>query len=88
MNNLLVWLLQFILPRRYWYRRLYLRSAHWQQMKREYKFSRCNGCGHDWGLDLHHKKYYDDNGSILWRENYKHFETLCRECHKLEHRKG
>ena len=30
MNNWLVWLLSFILPRRMWYRNYYLRSKHWR----------------------------------------------------------
>lgn len=30
MNNTLVWLLQFLLPHRYWYRKFYLWSRHWR----------------------------------------------------------
>lgn len=86
MNNLWVWLLQHVLPRRFWYRRLYMRSAHWQQMKREYKFSMCQRCGSEFDLQLHHKTYYNRKGqSILWREQDRHFETLCGQCHRQAH---
>lgn len=89
MNNLLVWLLQQILERHYWYDNIYLRSNHWQKMKREYKMNYCEKCGAEHGLELHHKTYYDRKGrSILWRERDRHFETLCRECHGTIHRKG
>jgi len=88
MNNLLVWLWQFILPRRYWYRRLYLRSNHWQTVKRMYKKQACENCGKVYSLDLHHKTYYENGRSVLWHEKKKHLKTLCRECHDKEHLKG
>lgn len=87
MNNLVVWLLQQILPRRYWYRNYYLRSNHWSAMRRDYKFTMCQRCGSSQNLQLHHKTYYNRKGqSILWHERERHFETLCRDCHRKTHR--
>ena len=89
MNNLWVWLLQHILPRRFWYRRLYMRSAHWQAVKAEHKRDKCENCGDENGLQIHHLTYYDRRGrSVLWREQARHLRTLCRRCHKAEHMKG
>jgi 5-methylcytosine-specific restriction endonuclease McrA len=56
-------------------------------MKREYRLSECENCGTGFGLNLHHVTYYTRKGqSVLWRENYQHFQTLCRTCHQAEHK--
>ena len=48
MNNWLVWLLSFILPRRKWYRNYYLRSKHWRETRlkkhNELKKLACEKC--------------------------------------------
>jgi 5-methylcytosine-specific restriction endonuclease McrA len=95
MNNTFVWLLSFILPRRYWYRRFYLRSKHWRnlsKLKREFMQYRCENCRRiDYNnlhnVDAHHLWYYDTYGvSILFRERLSDLQVLCRKCHQAEHK--
>jgi len=86
MNNAFVWLIMMLPLNKKWLYRLYMRSAHWQRMKQEYKLTYCQDCGAEWNLQLHHKTYYDRKGqSILWRESERHFETLCGRCHRKRH---
>lgn len=92
MNNLWVWLLQQILPRRYWYRNLYLRSNHWRKIraaKIQQAKRRCLNCGHiiphNQLVDVHHKYYYSNRVSILWHEKLNDLQVLCRACHNKEH---
>lgn len=89
MNNILVWLLQFILPRRYWYRKFYLRSRHWREI-RFIKFGAvgyaCEVCRikpYNGTHDVHHLTY-----ARIWHERLNDLKVLCRKCHKLEHSKG
>lgn len=88
MNNLLVRLMRLVLPRRYWYRRFYLRSKHWQHTRRLAVIGalfRCEQCGVHNNLnvlDVHHKRYN------LFHERLSDLEVLCRACHMKEHRKG
>jgi 5-methylcytosine-specific restriction endonuclease McrA len=83
MNNWIVWLLQFIIPRRYWYRKLYLRSRHWrgktQQAKQHHGYY-CAKCGATEYLHTHHLTY-----KRIWRENMNDLQVLCRTCHNKEH---
>lgn len=95
MNNWLVWLLSFILPRRMWYRNYYMRSKHWRMMsklKKEFMQYRCERCkriyyNQDWftSLDVHHLRYYRNGKSILWHEELYDLQVLCRTCHNKEH---
>jgi 5-methylcytosine-specific restriction endonuclease McrA len=83
MNNWIVWLLQFVLPRRFWYRRFYLRSRHWQGKSRaakKYHGHRCGICLATRQLDTHHLTY-----KRIWHENMNDLQVLCRACHKKEH---
>lgn len=93
MNNLIVWLLRLILPRRFWYRNFYLRSRHWRMVRRakleavKYKCEKCkvkkyNGNGFI-PLDVHHLTY-----RRIFHETLNDLQVLCRTCHKLEHSKG
>jgi len=84
-NNALVRLLQYFLPRRFWYRRFYLRSKHWREI-RFIKLSsvgyRCEKCmtHSERGYDVHHLTYAN-----IWHEKLSDLQVLCRHCHKLEH---
>lgn len=63
--------------------RAYLRSLRWQELRSEAHFLagyRCELCGKDISLDVHHLRY------LLWgTETPEDLIVLCRECHKLIH---
>ena len=88
MNNIIVRLLRLVLPRRYWYRRFYLRSKHWREVRMialiqaEYRCEQCDASDDLVTLDVHHKRYN------LFHERLSELEVLCRACHNKEHRKG
>jgi hypothetical protein len=91
MNTFLARLLKFVLPRQYWYRKVYLNSNHWRRVRRRklkevgYK---CENHGMVLDrLDVHHLYYYDERGSVLFREKMEGLQVLCRACHKAEHMK-
>jgi 5-methylcytosine-specific restriction endonuclease McrA len=92
MNTLLAKLLQYVLPRKYWYRKVYLRSNHWREIRRQKLREVGYKCAnHDMvvdRLDVHHLHYYDGFGSILFREKMDNLQVLCRTCHKEAHKKG
>jgi 5-methylcytosine-specific restriction endonuclease McrA len=88
MNNWIVWLLQFVLPRRFWYRKFYLRSNRWRNVRKIALFAHnaCEKCHKiDISLDVHHTRYYINGASILWRERLTDLQVLCRACHNKEH---
>jgi len=68
------------------YRNGYLRSDHWQEVRRKklkqagYK---CEACGQKVKLDIHHLTY-----ERLGKERLSDLQALCRSCHvKAEKRK-
>lgn len=85
------WLLRPFLSRRFWYRRLYLHTAHWQaralQAKIDANFT-CGDCGrrrrrdHWLALDAHHMNY-----DRLWHERASDLMVFCRRCHDRRHGK-
>lgn len=85
------WILRPFLPRRFWYRRLYLRTVHWRyratQARIDSDFT-CNDCGtrrtrnHWLTLDVHHMNY-----DRLWHERASDLMVLCRRCHDRWHGK-
>ncbi len=89
MPDLVAWILRPFLPRRFWYRRLYLRTTHWRyraaQARIDADFT-CQDCGtrrtrnHWLALDVHHWTY-----SRLWHENSCDLIVLCRRCHERRH---
>lgn len=86
MNTVIVWLLQWILPRRFWYRNLYLWSRHWREIRYVKLCSvdyHCARCKHKPSYDVHHLTY-----ERIWHERLKDLQVLCRTCHQLEHQKG
>ena len=68
--------------RQAWYRKIYLKSEHWKNLKKEKKKVNpvCERCGAKRKLDVHHKHYRSLYDVIL-----EDLETLCRRCHKKEH---
>ena len=64
----------------------YLRSPHWQEVRRRYYASkfykgRCVGCGcADKPLEIHHRTY-----RRFGAEKLMDIMALCRECHQLSH---
>lgn len=82
--------LQFVLPRRFWYRRVYLFTDHWKRTAAEARVRaghRCDRCGARAGyrpLETHHRSY--DN---LWHERDTDLQVLCHVCHfKLHRQRG
>lgn len=84
-SNLAVFLLSLFLPRRLWYRRFYLRSAHWRGFRERVGSARrwqCQvyGCAESGRhLHLHHVTYH------LWRERGADVRLLCRRHHAQAH---
>jgi 5-methylcytosine-specific restriction endonuclease McrA len=63
----------------------YLKSAHWQDVRRRYKASKlhkdaCYACGTSEGLQLHHKTY-----KRVGRERLNDLLYLCGDCHSKVH---
>lgn len=86
--DLVIFLLRFILPRREWYRKYYLRSNHWRR-KRKRIIQRagglCEACKMQKKLDVHHQPLAY---KFLFFEPEFLLTALCRECHGEEHKKG
>jgi hypothetical protein len=65
----------------------YLQGNYWQK-KRSLKLNQrpyCQICKSDSSLQIHHKRYRDKDGSILFKENLTDLITLCASCHRLTH---
>lgn len=68
--------------RRYRYRR-YLRSPHWQALRKQVLRRagwRCECCGRRGPLDVHHLTY-----ERFGRESMGDLQALCRDCHDEAH---
>ncbi len=68
----------------------YLAGPYWQSLRREMlgNDSRCKDCGGAAHLQLHHRYYYKDGKSVLYRER-SHADllvVLCHSCHMQRHR--
>jgi 5-methylcytosine-specific restriction endonuclease McrA len=65
--------------------REYLKSEHWQEIRKEklkeagYK---CESCGAKESLDIHHRHY-----RTLGHERMSDLQALCRPCHRKAGRK-
>ena len=71
--------------RRWQYRR-YLRSPHWQTMRRKVLRRagyECERCHRKAPLDVHHLTY-----ARRGHENMSDLQALCRHCHKEAHKGG
>jgi len=68
----------------------YLKTKHWKEF-RKYVYTKtrrgkkCRVCGSTHNLNIHHKKYYRKNGSVLFKEKLGDIMVLCYECHGLWH---
>lgn len=77
-------LVRYTMPRQEWYRKHYLRSAHWRRTRNAalrragYRCRLCNQAG--LRFDVHHITY-----THLWREHADDLWCVCRECHKVIH---
>jgi hypothetical protein len=65
-----------------WYRNVYLRSEHWQALRRAKlrQCPRCYMCNSRQHIDVHHLSYANLGHEIL-----PELMTLCRTCHQIEH---
>lgn len=71
------------LSKREWYRKIYLYSEHWEQLRREkFKVSGefCVNCDRTSNLQVHHKRYRS-----IYNVTVDDLEVLCSKCHKSEH---
>lgn len=70
--------------RRDWYRKVYLLSEHWKNLRKEKKKQNpvCEKCGTKRKLDVHHINYKNLYDILL-----EDLETLCHRCHKKEHKR-
>ena len=72
--------------RKKWYRKVYLLSEHWNNLKIRLFFSlgekRCCKCGFNKYIEVHHINYKNIYDVLL-----SDLEVLCRRCHKREHKK-
>lgn len=68
------------------YREVYLRSDHWQGVRKAALAragNRCAVCNSPEGLDVHHRTY-----AHVGCEDETDVTVLCRDCHKVFHRSG
>ena len=66
----------------------YLGSKHWQKLSNSIKFERpfCYFCGSKNGLEVHHKRYFDNSGMpLFYRERPRDLVVTCRDCHEKIH---
>lgn len=68
-----------------------LANPEWEEAKRKVRIRdghRCQMCGKDFNLEIHHKKYRVNGQSIVGHE-LKHLDclvTLCGGCHEKVHK--
>lgn len=69
-----------------------LNNPYWEEVKRKVRIRdnhRCQMCGKDYGLEIHHKTYKINGQSIVGKE-LEHLDcliTLCGTCHQRVHNK-
>lgn len=73
------------------YRKSLKNNDYWNTVKREVRLRdnhRCQICGRDYNLEIHHKVYSVNGVSILGKElDYLNcLTTLCEECHENIHK--
>lgn len=90
MTDTMARVLQWVMPRRAFYRRVYLRTDHWRKVAAEARIRaghRCERCGVRGSyrlLETHHRSYAN-----LWHERDTDLQVLCHDCHfKLHRRRG
>ena len=66
----------------------YLRTQHWQDTRKRILTKRegkCMICTSDKNIHIHHRRYKDKQGNILFREADYELYTLCGSCHTNWH---
>lgn len=73
----------FYLTDKKYYWDIYLKSDHWKQLRKKKleADSKCEYCQSLKNLDVHHIRYKQ-----LYDVELEDLKTLCRKCHKLEHK--
>lgn len=69
--------------RKTWYNDVYLKSTHWQNMRKkriDYDGGVCKHCGSDQNLTVHHWTYEN-----IGDERIEDLITLCTDCHERLH---
>ncbi len=69
----------------------YLKTGHWRHLRNNFKNKnkrRCFICRSKEKLDVHHKRYYLNGESILFKERDRDLRVLCRRCHDFIHKNG
>lgn len=76
-------LLKHGLPRKVWYRTIYLHSEHWKTLRLhalDHHGRKCHNCPSTRFLDVHHLRY-----SSIYDVTVDDLQILCRTCHDKEH---
>lgn len=74
------------------YRKILKNNSYWEEVKRKVRIRdghRCQMCGKDYNLEIHHEKYYVNGVSIVGNE-LEYLDcliTLCEDCHQKKHGK-
>lgn len=68
---------------KWWYRKVYLESAHWKQLRQQ-KFRAsgkvCERCRASECLQIHHLRY-----RLIYDVGLGDLQVLCRRCHQITH---
>lgn len=68
----------------------YLQTPYWQNKREralQYYFNQCSLCGTKYHLNVHHKRYKDDEGNSIWfHEGMEDLSVLCTEHHSGYHK--
>lgn len=65
----------------------YLSSQEWKSIRAAHllQYPKCERCGSENNLQVHHLYYEDELGSVLGRETSDCLATLCSDCHHELH---
>lgn len=66
----------------------YLKTAHWKKTRQHIltkRKGRCMMCRSAYRLQVHHRRYKDKLGNILFRESDHELYLLCDSCHATWH---
>lgn len=71
------------LSKKQWYREIYLKSDHWNDLRQAALASagfKCSSCGCGGTMDVHHERY-----KSIYNVTQDDLSVLCRKCHNAEH---
>jgi hypothetical protein len=66
----------------------YLNTAHWKERRETYFRAygkKCQLCHSKRNIHIHHRRYNDKNGNILYWERLSDLIALCGSCHSYWH---